>query len=164
MVWREYSQQHREAVAAGAPEAKLANSLVVGGSAIVVDDQGRFLLERRRDNGKWGIPGGGMQIGEWFEDCVVREIHEETGLDVRVDRIVGVYSNPSHVMVYADGERRQEFTICCACTIVGGELRASEESLDVAFVAFEDLDALDFHESGRQRITDYLAGGPPVLR
>ena len=164
MVWREYSQRHRDAVASGAPEAKLANSLVVGGSAIVVDDQGRFLLERRRDNGKWGIPGGGMQIGEWFEDCVVREIHEETGLDVRVDRTVGVYSNPSHVMVYADGERRQEFTICCACTIVGGELRASEESLDVAFVAFEDLDALDFHESGRQRITDYLAGGPPVLR
>lgn len=163
-MWREYSQQYRDATRAGVPESKLANSLVVGGSAIVVDDQGRFLLERRRDNGKWGIPGGGMQIGEWFEDCVVREIREETGLDVRVDRIVGVYSNPNHVMVYADGERRQEFTICCACAIVGGELRASEESLAVEFVALEDLDALDFHESGRQRITDYLAGGPPVLR
>ena len=161
--WTEYSEAHEAAVAAGAPPATLANTLVVGGSAIIVQD-GAVLLERRRDNGKWGIPGGGMQIGEWFEDCVVREIREETGFEVRVDRIVGVYSNPGHVMVYADGERRQEFTICCACTIIGGELKVSAESLDVAFHALDALDGLEVHESGRQRIVDYLADGPPVLR
>ncbi|MDT3443509.1 MULTISPECIES: NUDIX domain-containing protein [unclassified Pseudofrankia] len=141
-----------------------ANSLVVGGSAIVTDEGGRILLERRRDNGRWGLPGGGMQIGEWFVDCVVREVREETGFEVRVDRVVGVYSNPGHVMVYADGERRQEFSVCCACTIIGGELRVSHESTAVEFVAVDDLDQLEFHESARQRISDYLEGGLPVLR
>lgn len=141
-----------------------ANSLVVGGSAVIVDDQGRILLERRRDNGRWGLPGGGMQIGEWFAGCVIREVREETGFEVQVDRVVGVYSNPGNIMVYPDGERRQEFSVCCVCTIVGGALQVSDESLAVEFVSLEDLDGREFHESARQRIDDYLAGGPPVLR
>lgn len=145
-------------------EPVTANSLVVGGSAVVTDDGGRILLERRQDNGRWGLPGGGMQIGEWFADCVIREVREETGFEVRVDRVVGVYSNPGNIMVYPDGEHRQEFSVCCACTIVGGELRVSDESIAVEFVALADLDGLEFHESARQRIADYLAGGPPVLR
>ncbi|MBX6388334.1 MAG: NUDIX domain-containing protein [Frankia sp.] len=157
------ARQAGPGAAAQAPPVT-ANSLVVGGSAIVTDEHGRILLERRRDNGRWGLPGGGMMIGEWFADCVVREVREETGFEVRIDRLVGVYSNPSHVMVYPDGERRQEFSVCCACTIIGGELRVSSESLAVEFVAVEDLDKLEFHESARQRIADYLAGGPPVLR
>jgi ADP-ribose pyrophosphatase YjhB (NUDIX family) len=148
----------------GGDRAVTANSLVVGGSAIIADAAGRILLERRRDNGKWGIPGGGMQIGETLAECVAREIREETGFEVTVDRVVGVYSDPGHVMVYPDGEARQEFTVCCACTIIGGELKVSEESLAVEFVAVEDFDRLEFHESGRQRIEDYLADRPAVLR
>jgi 8-oxo-dGTP pyrophosphatase MutT (NUDIX family) len=141
-----------------------ANSLVVGGSAIIADAAGRILLERRRDNGKWGIPGGGMHIGETLAECVAREVREETGFLVTVDRIVGVYSDPGHVMVYPDGEARQEFTVCCACTIIGGKLTVSEESLAVEFVALADLDQREIHESGRQRIEDYLANRPAVLR
>ncbi|WP_035739612.1 NUDIX domain-containing protein [Parafrankia elaeagni] len=145
-------------------ESVTANSLVVGGSAVITDERGWILLERRRDNGRWGLPGGGMQIGESFADCVVREVWEETGFEVRVDRVVGVYSNPDNIMVYQDGERRQEFSVCCACTIVGGELRVSHESLAVEFVAPAGFDGLEFHESARLRIQDYFAGGPTVLR
>lgn len=146
------------------PEAPVANSLVVGGSAVVVDDEGRILLQRRSDSGNWALPGGAMDIGETFAESVVREIKEETGFDVRIERIVGIYSDPGHVFAYDDGEVRQEFNICLACTIVGGELAVSSESTDVRFVALDELADLTMHASIRKRIDDYLAGGEPRLR
>ncbi len=146
------------------PAAPAANSLVVGSSAVVVDDEGRILLQRRSDSGNWALPGGAMDIGETFAQSVVREIKEETGFDVRIDRIVGIYSDPGHVFAYHDGEVRQEFNICLACTIVGGKLSVSSESTDVRFFALEDVATLTMHESIRKRIEDYLRSGPPVLR
>jgi ADP-ribose pyrophosphatase YjhB (NUDIX family) len=146
------------------PEAPAANSLVVGGSAVVVNDEGRILLQRRRDSGNWALPGGAMDIGETFAQSVVREVKEETGFDVRIERIVGIYSDPGHVFAYDDGEVRQEFNICLAATIVGGELAVSSESTDVRFFALDEVDGLEMHESIRKRIEDYLRGGEPVLR
>jgi ADP-ribose pyrophosphatase YjhB (NUDIX family) len=146
------------------PEAPAANSLVVGGSAVVVDDEGRILLQRRSDSGNWALPGGAMDIGETFAQSVVREVKEETGFDVRIDRIVGIYSDPGHVFAYDDGEVRQEFNICLACTIVGGKLSVSSESTDVRFVAVDETLELTMHESIRKRIEDYEGGGEPVLR
>jgi 8-oxo-dGTP pyrophosphatase MutT (NUDIX family) len=137
---------------------------VVGSSAIVVDEAGRILLQRRSDSGNWALPGGAMDIGETFAQSVVREVEEETGFDVRIDRIVGIYSDPGHVFAYSDGEVRQEFNICLACTIVGGELAVSSESTDVRFFALDGLTDLTMHESIRKRIEDYLSGGEPVLR
>lgn len=145
----------------GAPEA---NSLVVGSSAVVVDDENRILLQRRSDSGNWALPGGTMDIGETFAQGAIREVKEETGFDVRIDRIIGIYSDPGHVFAYSDGEVRQEFNICLAATIVGGELAVSKESVDVRFVACDELDGLTMHPSIRKRIDDYLAGGEPRLR
>ncbi len=144
-----------------APEA---NSLVVGSSAVVVDDEGRILLQRRSDSGNWALPGGTMDIGEMFAESVVREVREETGFDVRIERIVGIYSDPGHVFAYEDGEVRQEFNICLACTIVGGELAVSSESTNVRFFPMDEVQSLTMHESIRKRIEDYLNGGAPVLR
>jgi ADP-ribose pyrophosphatase YjhB (NUDIX family) len=146
------------------PGAPAANSLVVGGSAIVVDGHNRILLQRRADSGHWAPPGGGMDIGETFANCIIRETKEETGLDVTIDRIVGIYSDPEHVFAYDDGEVRQQFNICCACTLVGGTIEVSSESTAVEFIALDALDDLYLHETVRLRIRDYLAGGPPVLR
>lgn len=146
------------------PEAPPANSLVVGGSAVVVDDEERILLQRRSDSGNWALPGGMMDIGETFAQSVIREVKEETGFDVRIERIVGIYSDPGHVFAYSDGEVRQEFNICLACTIIGGELAVSSESTDVRFVALDEVGGLTMHESIRKRIEDYLGGGEPVLR
>ena len=146
------------------PAAPAANSLVVGSSAVVVDDEGRILLQRRSDSGNWALPGGAMDIGETFAESVVREVKEETGFDVRIDRIVGIYSDPGHVFAYDDGEIRQEFNICLACTIVGGELAVSSESTDVRFVALSEVPGLAMHESIRKRIRDYLSGEEPVLQ
>lgn len=146
------------------PAAPTANSLVVGSSAVVVDSEGRILLQRRSDSGNWALPGGAMDIGETFAESVVREVKEETGFDVRIERIVGIYSDPSHVFAYDDGEVRQEFNICLACTIVGGKLSVSSESTDVRFVALEQVTGLMMHESIRRRIRDYVSNGAPVLR
>lgn len=144
--------------------APAANSLVVGSSAIVVDEAGRILLQRRSDSGNWALPGGTMDIGETFAQSVVREVKEETGFNVRIERIVGIYSDPAHVFAYEDGEVRQEFNICLACTIVGGELAVSSESTDVRFFLLDEVQGLTMHESIRKRIEDYLSGRPSVFR
>jgi ADP-ribose pyrophosphatase YjhB (NUDIX family) len=146
------------------PGAPSANSLVVGSSAIVMDGRNRILLQRRSDSGNWALPGGTMDIGETLAESAIREVREETGFDVQIERIVGVYSDPSHVFAYDDGEIRQEFSICLACTIEGGSLRVSSESTAVEFFALEDIAGIEMHESIRIRIRDYLDDKPPVLR
>lgn len=146
------------------PGAPAANSLVVGSSAVVVDDEGRILLQRRSDSGNWALPGGAMDIGETFAQSVIREVKEESGFDVRTDRIVGIYSDPGHVFAYNDGEVRQEFNICLACTIIDGKLAVSSESTDVRFFSLDEVSGLTMHQSIRKRIEDYLKDRPPVLR
>jgi len=61
------------------PQAPAPNSLVVATSAVVTDDTGRILLQRRTDSGNWALPGGGMEITESLADSVIREVKEETG-------------------------------------------------------------------------------------
>lgn len=146
------------------PEAPTANSLVPAASAIVVDGEGRILLHRRRDNEKWAIPGGVMEIGESLGDCAVREVREETGLVVEPIGIVGIYSDPKHVFSYDDGEVRQEFSICFECKLVEGDLAVSDESYDVRFFTPEEVEQLPMVDSIRLRVRDYLAGSTPVIR
>ena len=146
------------------PAAPQANSLVVGSSAIVAEADGRILLQRRIDSGNWALPGGAMDIGETLAESAIREVREETGFDVRIERIVGIYSDPGHVFAYDDGEIRQEFSICMACTITGGSLSVSSESTDVRFFPPEDIPGIQIHESILIRIRDYLSSQSPVLR
>jgi ADP-ribose pyrophosphatase YjhB (NUDIX family) len=146
------------------PAAPPANRLIPAASAVVADDQGRILLQRRSDNALWSIPGGAMEPGESIAQTVVREVKEETGLDVAPEALVGIYSNPRHVIVYADGEVRQQFSVCFACRIVGGELAVSEESTQVGFFAPAEIEAMPMHESIRLRIRHYLEHRPqPVI-
>ncbi|MFJ6780757.1 NUDIX hydrolase [Streptomyces yangpuensis] len=146
------------------PNAPVANSLVPAASAIVVDDDGRVLLQRRTDNGMWALPGGRMEVGESIGDCAVRETLEETGIAVEVVGIVGTYTNPGHVFAYEDGEVRQEFSICLLAQPTGGSLRTSDESFEVAWFAPEETDALQMVPSIRKRIDDWRVGRCPVVR
>ena len=146
------------------PQAPTANSLVPAASAIVVDADGRILLHRRRDNEKWALPGGVMEIGESLGDCAVREVREETGLLVEPAGIVGIYSDPKHVFSYDDGEVRQEFSVCFECRLVEGELAVSDESYEVQFFSPEEVEKLPMVDSIRLRVTDFLAGSTPVIR
>jgi ADP-ribose pyrophosphatase YjhB (NUDIX family) len=134
------------------PDAPPANSVVPSVVAAVRDDQGRLLMIHRTDNDLWALPGGGHDIGESIADTVVREVREETGINVEVTRLVGIYTNPHHVMAYDDGEVRQQFSICFTARPLGGELTTSSESREVAWVDPADLDQLPIHPSIRLRI------------
>jgi ADP-ribose pyrophosphatase YjhB (NUDIX family) len=138
------------------PDAPPANSVVPSVVAAVQDDQGRLLMIHRTDNDLWALPGGGHDIGESITDTVVREVREETGIDVEVTRLVGIYTNPHHVMAYDDGEVRQQFSICFTARPLRGELTTSSESRDVAWVDPTDLDTLPIHPSIRLRIDHAL--------
>ena len=146
------------------PEAPAANSLVPAASAIVVDDAGRILLHRRQDNDKWALPGGKMELGESLAGCAIREVKEETGLDVEVTGIVGTYTDPKHVFAYDDGEVRQEFSVCFLTRIVGGKLAVSDESFEVTFHTPEQVDRLPMVDSIRLRVADYLSDEAPAIR
>lgn len=138
------------------PSAPEPNRLVVAASAVVADGEGRILLQRRRDNGLWALPGGGMDVGESLPGAAVREVREETGLAVEVTGLVGTYTDPRHVIAYDDGEVRRQFNVCFTARVVGGALAISEESTELRFVAPEDIEALPMHHTQRLRIGHYL--------
>lgn len=138
------------------PDAPAPNSLVVATSAVVTDSRGRILLQRRADSGNWALPGGAMEISESLADSVVREVREETGYDIEVTGLVGTYTDPRHIIAYADGEVRRQFNICYTARITGGDLAVSSESTEVRFVAPGELDDLPMHPSQRLRLRHYL--------
>jgi len=142
------------------PDAPRANSVVPSVTAIVVNDADELLLIHKSDNDLWALPGGGHDIGESIADTVVREVEEETGIDVQVTGVVGFFTDPRHVMAYDDGEVRQQFSICFTTRLLGGASRPSSESKEVRWVSVEDLGGLAMHPSMRMRIDRYLAGDP----
>ncbi|MFE9743626.1 NUDIX hydrolase [Saccharothrix saharensis] len=142
------------------PNAPKPNSIRVAVSAIVQDPTGRLLMIRRTDNDKYAIPGGGQDVGETLTQAVVREVEEETGIHVEVTGLVGLYSNPNHVIAYDDGEVRQEFSICFRAQPIEGELRTSSESKEAHWVESDDLADLDIHPSIRLRINHGLSNRP----
>ncbi|MFF5051716.1 NUDIX hydrolase [Micromonospora sp. NPDC000663] len=146
------------------PDAPRANSVVPSVVAAVRNQRGELLMIHRTDNNLWALPGGGHDIGESISDTVVREVREETGIEVEVTGLVGTYTDPRHVMAYDDGEVRQQFSICFSARPIRGEPTPSSESRQVRWVDPADLDQLDIHPSMRLRIDHALADrGVPYL-
>src|SRR6266566_4811775 len=127
------------------PNAPKANSIAVAVSAFVQDDQGRILMIRRTDNDLYSIPGGQVEPGETLTQAAIREVKEETGIDIEITGLIGIYSNPNHVISYNNGEIRQEFSICLRARPLGGEIRTSTESSDVHWATRNRLSALQIH-------------------
>jgi ADP-ribose pyrophosphatase YjhB (NUDIX family) len=138
------------------PNAPAANSIVPSVTAVITDESGALLLIHRTDNDLWALPGGGVDPGESVSDAVVREVQEETGLDIEVGDLSGIYTNPRHVMVYDDGEVRQQFSLCFKAVVVGGTIRTSCESSEVRFMPVMRLDELPIHPSMSLRIAHAL--------
>lgn len=134
------------------PSAPAANSVVPSVTAVVVNEQGQLLLIHKTDNDLWALPGGGHDIGECVAQTVIREVEEETGIRVEVTGVVGLYTDPRHVMAYDDGEVRQQFSLCFRAKPVAGSLRGSSESKEVRWVDPSELERLNIHPSMRMRI------------
>ena len=138
----------------------------VGVGVIVVDDRGRVLLEKRSDNGMWGLPGGGIEPGESVYETALREVKEETGLDVGITGLVGVYSEPSarRIVTYPDnGDVRHLVDIVLISEMISGEMVISSESLDLRFFN-PDSFPLDLVPPAIQPLEDFVAGKKNVLR
>lgn len=139
------------------PNAPAPNSLVPSVTAVVVRD-GELLLIHKRDNDLWALPGGAIDVGESAAHAAIRETAEETGVDVEIDGLVGIYTTPRHVMRYDDGEVRQQFSLCFRATATGGDLERQESEVKaVRWVPIDDIDDLTIHPSMRLRIDHGLA-------
>ena len=93
----------------------------VAAGAITVNAEGEVLLHRRRDDGTWSIPGGGVEIGERVDDAVCREVQEETGYDVRCVRLVAIRSGRDCTVTYLDGNKYWFLGFLYLVEICGGE-------------------------------------------
>jgi 8-oxo-dGTP pyrophosphatase MutT (NUDIX family) len=138
------------------PRAPKPNSLVPACGILAVDDDGRILLQRRRDTGQWAIPMGKMELGETPTGCGIRETHEETGVLTEVTGILGVYSDPAHIVAYTDGEIRQEYEVILLGRPVSGTPQANDEASDAAWFTPGELGALDIHPTQWRQLRDYL--------
>jgi ADP-ribose pyrophosphatase YjhB (NUDIX family) len=130
----------------------------VGCSVAAFDDAGRLLLIKRADNGRWALPGGVAEVGDPPAANALRELHEETGFDARLERLVGVYDNKTFASVAA-----YQFYICCfRGRITGGTATPSIETPEVVLA---DPAALpeDMSQLQRAMIADSLADERPAV-
>ena len=147
------------------PDAPAPTRVVPSANVVVVNDAGEILLIHRTDNDNWALPGGAMDLGESLTDTAVRETAEETGVEVEVTGLVGIYTDPRHVILYtSDGEVRQEFSVVYTARPVGGTLATSAESSEVHWVEPAAIGSLTMDRSMRMRIARHLTGnGTPYL-
>ena len=117
----------------------------IGVFALIFNHERQILLGHRRDIDWWNLPGGGMEVGETVDEAICREVREETGLDVKVGQLIGVYSKP----------QKQEVVLTFLCQVIGGNLHSTEETRESRYFSPDALpdNTLPKH---RQRIEDAL--------
>ena len=138
--------------------------LQVGCSATIFRCNYRgVLLTQRKDNGQWCLPGGRFDVGESVSEGCEREVEEETGLIVRVVRLTGVYSNKNNLIIYPDGNIVQAISMNFDCQVIGGEIKISDETLDVRWFTVSNAITMGlFHEHSR-RIREAIIDTPNVF-
>lgn len=122
-------------------------------AGVTLDNVGRVLLIKRRDNGQWQAPGGVLELGETLEQGVVREVAEETGVSVEPTRLTGVYKNV-HKNVVA---------LVFRCEVVGGQALPTEESQDTRWIEVEEAMRL-MEDVFSTRVADALIADGCVVR
>jgi 8-oxo-dGTP diphosphatase len=128
------------------------HSVAVAG--IVIDDRGRALLVRRRENGRWEPPGGVLELQESITDGLCREVKEETGLLVEPDALTGVYKNMTRGIV----------ALAFRCRAIGGELTTNSEADDFRWVTTEEVAGMTTEVFAYRVLDAYRDDLAPVLR
>jgi ADP-ribose pyrophosphatase YjhB (NUDIX family) len=146
------------------PRLSRQGELRLGCSAVIFDGPRRkALLTRRADNGRWCVPGGGMEPGESAAEACEREVFEETGLRVRVQRLVGVYSDPDQLVIYPDGRKAHFVVLSFEVEVIGGVLGLSDETTQTGYFTLAEMESLPMHGRHRQRVEDALHSLPGAL-
>ena len=138
--------------------------LRVGCSAVIFDEaREKVLLTRRTDNGRWCVPGGGLEAGESVEEACLREVWEETGLRARVTRLIGVYSDPDQLVIYSDGNKAFFVVLSFEVEVIGGELGLSDETTEAGYFSLAEMDSMPMHGRHKHRVMDALLGQAEAL-
>ena len=141
------------------PRVGQNGTIRVGCSAVIFDkSREKILLTRREDNNQWCLPSGGMEPGESASETCIREVEEETGLQVAIKHLIGIYTTPDELIVYQDGNRIQLVALCFEAEIVGGELRMSCETTEYGYFSYQEIQKLDLLLNHAQRIKDAYSG------
>ncbi|MDP8928454.1 MAG: NUDIX domain-containing protein [Actinomycetota bacterium] len=122
-------------------------------AAVIVDDRGRILALQRRDNAHWEPPGGVLELDETIHDGLLREVREETGLDVKPEALTGVYKNMARGIV----------ALVFRCSVVGGRLANSNESRDLRWIRPDEAPSY-MAEAYAIRVADALSTDTPHIR
>jgi 8-oxo-dGTP pyrophosphatase MutT (NUDIX family) len=139
--------------------AKVGHDLLwlTAAGGVVLDDQGRVLLQRRSDNGRWTLPGGIVEPGEQPADAAVREIYEETGVAALPEALTSVTIPPP--ITYPNGDRVCYLDLTFRFRLIGGEARVNDnESVEVGWHALDALPELS--ETAVSQLRDALDGRP----
>jgi ADP-ribose pyrophosphatase YjhB (NUDIX family) len=133
-----------------------ARYITPSGVAFIQNEAGHILLQRRGDNGEWGLLGGAMELGERVDLAVINEVREESGLEVEPVRLIGVYSDRDYCITYPHGDQLKIVSFFFECRVTGGQLQADgEESLELRYFAPDSLPPLA--KRNLRRVQDGLA-------
>jgi len=147
------------------PRLGKEGELRLGCSATIFDSKReKVLLTQRTDNGRWCLPGGHAESGESVAEACEREALEETGLKVRVTRLVGVYSNPDQLVIYPDGNKAFFVVLSFEAEIVEGELTLSNETTAYGYFTLQEMESMPMHGEHKQRVEDALLGGGTLIK
>jgi 8-oxo-dGTP diphosphatase len=136
--------------------APLANSIKPAAAVAILNDKKELLMLHRKDNKKWTMPGGTQEFGESMVDCALREVREESGLNIEIKDIIGTYTDPHIRVEYSDGEVRQEFTIVYYGEACGFNVELDEESSSFVWVSLNRVMELPLADSQKRRIKDVI--------
>ncbi len=115
--------------------------ILIFAGGCIFNEKGEVLLQRRGDTNKWGFPGGAIELGETPEMAAIREAKEETGLDVEVGKLIGIYTDCN--MEYASGDKAQSIVIAYELKALGGELFCDkEETLALKYFPLDNMPEL----------------------
>jgi 8-oxo-dGTP pyrophosphatase MutT (NUDIX family) len=133
------------------------------GAAAVIERDGLFLLDRRRDDESWGFVGGAVDEDETVLEALRREVLEETGLQIGTAALLGVFSDPSRIIAYPDGNICRVLSVVFRVRPLDGQAVASDESLELRWVTLEDLADLEFFRVQLPIRDAVLAGATEVV-
>jgi len=132
----------------------------------ILSQSGKILLQKRADKGTWGLPGGALELGESALEALVREFYEETGVEVRVEKLLNVYTKYSDS--YANGDEAQVLTILYLVsseTSISINFFTSDETLELGFFDHSDIQNIAIvNQQHQDMINDFFENKFPIDR
>lgn len=130
---------------------------LTGSVVIITDSEGRILLQKRtHPKGRWGLPGGLMELGESCEETAVREVREETSLEIKKPKLFGVYSGKDYYCTGETGDEWYVVVIAYTCGTFSGEVKINDgESEELRWFLPDEIPE-SLANSHREIIMDYI--------